>query len=83
MVDKRVGLGIGLMVVGVVLWAYSGVWYVTVSKAISAGFAGSSAYGPSPSSYGPSGILVIVGVVITAIGLAVAIAGNRTRASAS
>ncbi len=74
---KTRNTGIGVIIVGVIIWAYFGAYYAAVSMAISGGFVAASAYGPSPSSYGVSGYLLVAGIVITAIGIGIAVSGIR------
>lgn len=79
MSNKTLNTGIGVTIAGVIIWAYFGVYHASVSMAKSGGFIAASAYGPSPSSFGISGILLIVGIIITAIGLGISISA-RSRA---
>lgn len=77
MSNKTLNSSIGVTIAGVIIWAYFGVYYASVSMAKSVGFIAASAYGPSPYSYGISGILLIVGIIITAIGLGISITGRN------
>lgn len=77
MMDRRVSGGVGLTIFGIIVWAFFGFWYVAVQAGKSDGFVAASAYGPAFSSHGLAGILLIVGVILTAIGLGVAISGVR------
>lgn len=79
MTDMKINSGIGVTIIGVIVWAFFGVWFAEVHMAKADGFVGASAYGPTPMNYGPSGILLIVGIVITAIGIALAIVGLKER----
>lgn len=77
MMDRRVSGGAGLAIFGIIMWAFFGFWYVTIRQGTADGFVASSAWGPNISPHGFAGISLIVGIVLTAIGVGVAVSGVR------